>query len=52
MKASGINVEVARTYLRDLLPADQAVEIEDPDVLDAAAAVIVICGRARKAAEE
>jgi hypothetical protein len=37
----GIDVESARQHLRDTLPADESVEIEDGGLLDAAAAVVV-----------
>lgn len=36
-----VDPEAARRYLRETLPAGVPVEIEDPDVLDAAAAVVV-----------
>jgi hypothetical protein len=34
-------LDAAHEYLRETLPADEPLEIVDPDVLDAAAAVIV-----------
>jgi len=39
-----IDVDGARAWLREALPPDEGVEIEDPDLLDAAAAVIVLGG--------
>jgi hypothetical protein len=40
MSASGIELETARRFLAEQLPAGEPVEIVDDDVLDAAAAVI------------
>lgn len=36
-----IDLDEVRLFLIDALPAGEPVEIEDPDILDAAAAVIV-----------
>ena len=41
IRAGAPDVEAARRYLREKLPDGEPVEITDPGVLDAAAAVVV-----------